>query len=463
MSGSQAIDNIKEISFGEFRFNFSSETLSNAQGAVELPPKPSKILSLLLKTPGELVTREKIIEQVWPDQVVDFDQNINFCIKQIREQLGDNPKQPTYVETVPKRGYRFLVKPEVISKTASEGIFGRRFKVLAGTAAAVIVGVVTVALWLGMVGDRNLAPEIAQDIKRGLYLLDEGGEKNRKLSQTLFESVLQQHPNTGQAHAGLVLVHLYHSTTQSQRDRVREHLKRALKAAPRDALTLLAKAKVAFYYDWDVVTASEAFRAAARKDPDSIMILHDLAVVEAIRGNMSLAEQSIERILEIDPGRFQQHYHAGWFYQVAGKYDLALKQCSESLELEPEHAFSLMCAGRSALKLQLPQTAVHYLSGFMKMVKEEESLINPIVTDIENGSIDSFNQWYVNWLSDNGQDPFMLALAYSEMGNTEGALAALENAIRNKHIMVPTALAFDELSKLRDNERFLELMQVVTR
>ena len=78
------------------------------------------------------------------------------------------------------------------------------------------------------------------------------------------------------------------------------------------------------------------------------MALHDLAVVDVINGDLESAQRHIERILQLDPGRFQERYHAGWFYQVAERYELALKQCIESLEIQPQHHFSLLCAGRAA-------------------------------------------------------------------------------------------------------------------
>ena len=64
---------------------------------------------MLVRRGGEVVTREEIRQQVWHgDTYVDFDQGLNFCIRQIREALGDNAESPRYVETLPKRGYRFV-------------------------------------------------------------------------------------------------------------------------------------------------------------------------------------------------------------------------------------------------------------------------------------------------------------------------------------------------------------------
>ena len=76
---------------------------------VRLQPQPFKVLALLAAQPGEVVTREEIQSTVWPaGTFVDFEQSLNFCIRQIRSALGDSALHPRYVETLPRRGYRWV-------------------------------------------------------------------------------------------------------------------------------------------------------------------------------------------------------------------------------------------------------------------------------------------------------------------------------------------------------------------
>ncbi|MCW9017408.1 MAG: hypothetical protein OQJ89_10615, partial [Kangiellaceae bacterium] len=83
--------------------------------------------------------------------------------------------------------------------------------------------------------------------------------------------------------------------------------------------------QTALFIEWELNKVKKYFLMAAKLEPNSIPVLHDLAVVATIQGNFELAEDSIKKALNIDPGRFQEHYHAEWFYQVANKYELALK------------------------------------------------------------------------------------------------------------------------------------------
>jgi DNA-binding winged helix-turn-helix (wHTH) protein len=80
---------------------------------VRLKPQPFKLLLLLVSRAGEVVTREDIREELWgSDTFVDFEQGVNSAIKQVREALGEDADRPLYVETVPKRGYRFTAPVE---------------------------------------------------------------------------------------------------------------------------------------------------------------------------------------------------------------------------------------------------------------------------------------------------------------------------------------------------------------
>ncbi len=97
------------VRFGAFELDLDAERLLKNGRLVRLQPQPFKLLRLLTTQPGKLVTREEIQAALWTnDTFVDFEQGVNFAIKQVREALGDRAENSIYVETVPKRGYRFL-------------------------------------------------------------------------------------------------------------------------------------------------------------------------------------------------------------------------------------------------------------------------------------------------------------------------------------------------------------------
>ena len=97
------------IRFGQFEFDSSSGKLFHEGRPVKIEPQPLRVLGVLLERPGEIVSREQLRARVWGDTTfVEFDQSLNYCIRQIRLALRDEASEPIYIETLPKQGYRFI-------------------------------------------------------------------------------------------------------------------------------------------------------------------------------------------------------------------------------------------------------------------------------------------------------------------------------------------------------------------
>src|SRR5512143_1050208 len=110
------------LRFGPFELDVRSGELRRNGTTVRLQPQPFKVLVLLACRPGEVVTREEVQAEVWPaGTFVDFEQSLNFCVRQIRAALGDNANTPRYLETLPRRGYRWIGGP-VERGTASAAV-----------------------------------------------------------------------------------------------------------------------------------------------------------------------------------------------------------------------------------------------------------------------------------------------------------------------------------------------------
>jgi DNA-binding winged helix-turn-helix (wHTH) protein/Tol biopolymer transport system component len=100
---------VQALRFGVFEMDLRSGELRKSGVLIRIQPQPFKVLALLAGHPGEVVTREEIQAEVWPaGTFVDFEQSLNFCIRQIRSALGDNALAPRFVETLPRRGYRWV-------------------------------------------------------------------------------------------------------------------------------------------------------------------------------------------------------------------------------------------------------------------------------------------------------------------------------------------------------------------
>ncbi|MDX1984772.1 MAG: winged helix-turn-helix domain-containing protein, partial [Bryobacteraceae bacterium] len=103
------------LRFGVFELDLKKGQLRKGGVRLKLRPQAFHALVLLASRSGDLVTREEIRKKVWSgDLIVDFDQGLNFCIRQVRSALADNADAPRFIETVPRRGYRFLVPVETL-------------------------------------------------------------------------------------------------------------------------------------------------------------------------------------------------------------------------------------------------------------------------------------------------------------------------------------------------------------
>ena len=117
------------LRFGVFELDPEAGQLYRNGRLVRMQPKPFKLLCLLADKAGTLVTRDQIQKELWSsDTFVDFEQGVNFAIKQVREALGEDADRPLYIQTVPKRGYRFLAPVERASdeEDADEALFRPR-------------------------------------------------------------------------------------------------------------------------------------------------------------------------------------------------------------------------------------------------------------------------------------------------------------------------------------------------
>ena len=97
------------LRFGTFEVDFRAGELRKQGKRVKLQDQPLQVLAVLLQRPGDVVTREELRSQIWPeDTFVDFDNSLNTAVNKLREALGDSAESPHFVETLPRRGYRFI-------------------------------------------------------------------------------------------------------------------------------------------------------------------------------------------------------------------------------------------------------------------------------------------------------------------------------------------------------------------
>jgi DNA-binding winged helix-turn-helix (wHTH) protein/Tol biopolymer transport system component len=182
MNGEPHVNNgSRTVRFGAFEADLHSGEVRKSGNRVKIQDQPFKVLQILLEHPGVLVTREELQTRIWPNENFgDFDHAVNVAVGKLRTALGDCADDPSFIETVPRRGYRFVARLEgavvetpsappapgpaiVPAKPPAPPVRSRRQLVIAAALALAVCGILLVlGMWLG----RRSAPPRPLDFQR---------------------------------------------------------------------------------------------------------------------------------------------------------------------------------------------------------------------------------------------------------------------------------------------------------
>jgi DNA-binding winged helix-turn-helix (wHTH) protein len=141
----------KVARFGPYEADVRQRVLTNGGLKVRLQDQPFQVLALLLERPGELVRREEIQQKLWPrDTYVAFDGGLNTAIKELRSALSDTADNPRFIETVPRRGYRFVAPVNILPEP----------QLATGRSANLTLGLLHVCPSSGRGTDKSALPDV---------------------------------------------------------------------------------------------------------------------------------------------------------------------------------------------------------------------------------------------------------------------------------------------------------------
>lgn len=342
--------------FGDCELHTDSGELFRSGERVALQYQPAELLELLARRAGEVVSREEIRERIWGTETyVDAEQGINYCIRQIRQALDDEATDPRYVETVPRRGYRFVAPVEERGGASPGSAAGRR--PARGRLALVAAGVALVAAVVAVVvlgpGDPEeepspppppaplVVPEEAHSrFLEARYLIEHALEGDVVADSTraveLLQAVVREVPEHADAHAALAdawLLRLDLPRTKAM-ERAEAAARRALDLHPEgvEARTVLAATLFFHRLDWE-----GAWRSLARAlelDPDYPDAVFLEGVYLSAVGRHDEAIAAARRAARLDPGQLPG-ISIAWLYYFARRYDRAVEEAERILELDP--------------------------------------------------------------------------------------------------------------------------------
>ncbi|HTS65478.1 MAG TPA: winged helix-turn-helix domain-containing protein [Candidatus Acidoferrales bacterium] len=356
------------IQFGSFQLDLETGELRKCCRVVKLSPKPAQALAMLAAAPGRLITREAIRQELWDSDIhVDFEHALNFCIREIRKALGDNANKAHYIETLTRRGYRFIAESQTLATESRQE-------------------------------PPRTVPGTSQQIEALHYY--ESGRKSfvRAEREALekarhdFERALEILPDYALAHSGLGAAHALRSLNRrdpEDLERAELHLTRALELDP----------EIAEPYPWlcYVFMRKNRFAAAVQAGHRGVQLQPDLVTAHYFLGLVYFAGaetdaatyQPATRHL-LDATRVGPHWQPSWFvlsylallngdYRHAELYANTLLQMSGSPKGVPFIGAEIVL-GTVKLRQGDPEGARRVLHAFLDRMADSDHMYRDAMT-----------------------------------------------------------------------------------
>lgn len=418
--------------FPGFTFDTASGELSSEGGVARLAPQPAHVLRILLENAGELVPREYLKDCIWPDTIVEFDKGLNFCVREVRAALGDEAAAPTFIETLPRRGYRFIQDVEVDAPAAEYSPAptrpSRRSIRLTLMSAAVVIPLVGIALVTGSGDAREPDPRAREAGEMGGYLLKRGEGDDVRRSVDFFREAIGLDPGYARAHAGLGAAYL----RLSRPEEGKAALRRSLELDPSQWLPHLQLAQRAMYTEYAIDEAERHYAAALSLAPEEVVVQHTYAWMLAATGDLDQALRHMRKALTLDPVSPRVNGDVGRLFYLAGRHDEAVQQCRRTLRLIPEVLRSRDCIVHALVDTGALEVArSEALLAMSEHGAPPDVLARARAAPAEEG-LDTYWRWVagvIDGLADRGEDSHVhAAAAWARAGDADRAMEALEEA-----------------------------------
>jgi DNA-binding winged helix-turn-helix (wHTH) protein len=325
------------LRFGPFELDTGARELRRRGLRVSVQPQPMTVLIALASRAGEVITRDELCARVWGGHTfVDFTRGLNFCVAQVRLALRDDASAPRFVETVPRRGYRFVAPVEVAAPAAPSTMDARaparvpRHPTAWAAASAVGAALaVLVPLARGPLSPSS-PPAVGPAYVRGLYHLRGGAAALPEATRWL-ERATREEPRSAEAFAALAAAYvdaaeLATEDAAGMLARAEAAARAALARDPRHAGAHVSLAAAALYGRRDWAGGGQALRRAMALEPRSPRARRAWAAYRAALGDMDGALAAVEAAYRLDPVCVTLRGEVAWYRYAARRYADAAAQ-----------------------------------------------------------------------------------------------------------------------------------------
>lgn len=463
--------------FGPFRMLPDVCKLTCNGRPVAIQPKAFEILRLLVSRPDEVISREEIRTHVWGGINVES-KNIGVQIVAVRKALEDNPDEPRYIETVPRRGYRFIApvvreEGEITKPTPIESSLMRRVSVPIGLlltcamALALVLarthrepdnrgGGVTVTVVPGG------TPEARALYERGMYLYSHGGAGSGQSALGYFEEATRRDPAFAAPYAALAKTYVILADAQhlakGPLTRAEDAARTALRLDPKLSDAWLTLGVTGSELHWDWMGAESAYQRAIELDPTNSTAHEWYGSFLALTGRTGLALREAKRAVQIEPGSPSKYHNLGEILLYAGDCQGAIDPLNSALQLNSRDQWSQYLLTRAYMCLDSRQQNASRLFFTKTLPAFEPPPLEDFAGAYQQSGAQGIGRALLkNFLvEDRVQpvDPVVLASAYAAVGERSKALDEIDRGLTEHASMLRHLAADPNFDVLRNEPRF---------
>lgn len=454
--------------FGPFELRTDSGELLRDGVRLPLQPQPARLLELLARRAGEVVSREEIRRHLWGEEAfVEFEQGLNFSVRRIRIALGDSASHPLFLETVPRRGYRFLA-----AVRNGEGAAGERRRGVPPWKSFRLAAALVIALsLLADPGERwargtarlpPLSGAAFRAYTEGRFLAERQSPGDRERARALLEDAMLLAPRFAPAYATYARLRLDFSRPPDEVAAPAEGAaRRALALSPcsNEARLVLVDIGLYFRFNWNQAKADiDRVLACDPRDAEAHRV-H--AAYLASHGHFEAAIEAARQAQLLDPKSEVALADLAWYSFLARRFDEALDTARRTLELEPRDSWTHTLLIEAALASRKPEIALAQANALLDIARGHHPL--PLPPE-RIRTLRPFWDWMLRrrmvQAAEAPRSPIDLAIPALHLGETERALRLVEEAGRRKFGWGLAFLAVDpRFDALRGEPRFQRILR----
>ncbi len=427
----------RKARFDQYEVDFVRRELRKSGTRLRLQHKPFRVLELLLRHPGELVTREELFNFLWPDSHVSFERSLNTAVNSLRQALGESSREFHFIETRPGLGYRFIAPVEEVTDADLRAVPSRG-------------------------PGKNL--DAYEDCLKGRYLLDRMAEEEEiHKAIAFFNSAAADETWCPLAYAGisdaycqLALVGSVCSSKLACRARASAEF--ALRNDPDLPHAHVSAGRVKMLFDWDWKGAREAVSRALALDGNSVSAHTLRASLLLTLGGYEEALQACREALVIDPLSFPANLQFAACLYAARDFNSAIDQCWKMLTLRSRFAPAQILLALAYGQLGMYEEAVVEFQNARRCEGFQAPATSGLGQVFAMAGLESEAEQACLELSTLAEDRYVSyywhAVVCAGRGQKNQALSFLEESLRERDPVLLWMRADARFDTLREDERF---------